>query len=216
MKQETIELIENVAQVVVLFVCTLFSLYRAAKEMSRSWTMLTFFYGSYLLGDLYWQVCLLFYEESPQISVVSDLSWYAQYIFMCLLIKHKTISLEQFPKSELKRVRYLIPYLGPFCSAGFAVFYMQHGEILSNIIYAVILGLLTFTALCGIFRTKEPGKHRLLFILVIVLYTINHALWTSSCFWNNEICRYAYYIFDILMTICSLLFLPVMQREEKK
>ncbi len=72
-----IELIDNSLQITVLTVCAALSVYLAVRHGSRTWTLLSFFYGSWLLGDVYWLSCLIFYDRTPQISLVSDLSWYA-------------------------------------------------------------------------------------------------------------------------------------------
>ena len=81
-----IESIDNGIQITVLVVCVIAAIFKAARHRSRSWTLLTFFYASWLLGDIYWTVCLLFYDKTPEISVVSDLSWYASYIFLYLQV----------------------------------------------------------------------------------------------------------------------------------
>ena len=83
-----IERIENALQIAVLLACVSVSLYRAAAGRSRMWTLLFFFYGSWVLGDIYWLACLIFFDQTPQISVVSDLSWYASYIFLYMLLRH--------------------------------------------------------------------------------------------------------------------------------
>ena len=55
-----IEQIDNGIQIAVLVVCVVTAIFKAARYRSRSWTLLAFFYGSWLLGDIYWTVCLLF------------------------------------------------------------------------------------------------------------------------------------------------------------
>lgn len=62
-----IESIENALQIAVLLACISISLYRAVTQRSRAWTMLSFFYGSQVLGDIYWLVCLIFYHDTPRI-----------------------------------------------------------------------------------------------------------------------------------------------------
>ena len=81
-----IERIENALQIGVLVVCAAIAVYRTVKHRGEAWMLLSFFYGSWLLGDIYWLACLVFYDGTPQISAVSDLSWYAAYIFLYLLL----------------------------------------------------------------------------------------------------------------------------------
>ena len=77
-----IERIDNGLQIAVLAICGVVALVRALRSRGKPWTLLALFYGSWFLGDVYWSVCLFFYGQTPQISVVSDLSWYAAYIFL--------------------------------------------------------------------------------------------------------------------------------------
>ena len=81
-----IESYENTLQVIMLLVCAILAFYRALKYRSRTWTLLCYFYVCWLMADVYWLVCLLFYKHTPEISVISDLSWYASYIFLYLLL----------------------------------------------------------------------------------------------------------------------------------
>ena len=112
-----IESIDNGIQIAVLILCAAAAIGKAARYRSRSWTLLAFFYASWLLGDIYWTVCLLFYDKTPEISVVSDLSWYASYIFLYLLLRHTS------PPEDLTRKR-ILPLLGPVFSLGMALFFM--------------------------------------------------------------------------------------------
>ena len=57
-----------------------------------------------MLGDLYWQACLIFYEDTPAVSVVSDVSWYASYVFLYMLLR------EVSPPEKIRK-KNLLPYL---------------------------------------------------------------------------------------------------------
>ena len=72
-----IESLENTLQIAVLLLCAALALLWAVRGRSRAWMLAFFFFGSFLLGDIYWLAVLLFFDQTPQISVVSDLSWYA-------------------------------------------------------------------------------------------------------------------------------------------
>ena len=54
-----IESIENALQIVILVVCTGITVQRALKYRSRTWALLFFAYGNWLLGDVYWIICLI-------------------------------------------------------------------------------------------------------------------------------------------------------------
>ena len=201
-----IESIENVLQIMVLLGCTGISLYRAAAFQSRSWTLAVFFFGSWVLGDIYWLACLVFYDATPQISIISDLSWYASYTFLYLLL------IRAAPPPEKGGIKRLLPWTGPLLSAALAVFFMQWGEVLSNLIYAALMGLLLFAA---INRLMDCGKYRaqlFLSVLILVFCLLEYGLWISSCFFQGETLANPYYWFDLLMTASFPVFLPAMKK----
>ena len=106
-----IESMENALQITALTLCAGIALIRAVRTQSRRWTLLAFCYGSWGLGDVYWLVCLIFFGHLPQISVVSDLSWYASYIFLYMLLR------EAAPPDGAREKRFQ-PWLGPLFAAG--------------------------------------------------------------------------------------------------
>ena len=197
-----IESIDNGIQIAVLGICVIAAILKAARYRSRSWTLLAFFYGSWLLGDIYWTVCLFFYNKTPEISVVSDLSWYASYIFLYLLLRHTS------PPEKLEGKK-IIPWLEPVFTLGLALFFMRRGEILSNLIYAGLMGLLLYAA---IHRLIER-RNRFLPALILIFCLLEYALWTASCFWNDELLLHPYYWFDFLLTVSFPFFLPAVRKE---
>ena len=196
-----IEQIDNGLQIAVLVLCVTAAIFKAAGYRSRSWTLLAFFYGSWLLGDVYWSVCLLFYDKTPEISVVSDLSWYASYIFLYMLLRRVS------PPEELAGRR-ILPWLGPVFALGMALFFMRRGEIVNNLIYAALMGLLLYAS---IHRLIER-RNRTLPALILVFCLLEYALWTASCFWNDAILLHPYYWFDFLLTVSFPFFLPAVRK----
>ena len=197
-----IESIDNGIQIAVLILCAAAAIGKAARYHSRSWTLLSFFYSSWLLGDVYWMVCLLFYDKTPEISVVSDLSWYASYIFLYLLLRH-TSSPEKLAGKKS------IPWLGPVFALGMAMFFMQRGEIVNNLIYAGLMGLLLYSTI----RRLTDRRNGYLPALILILCLLEYALWTASCFWNDELLLHPYYWFDFLLTVSFPFLLPAVRRE---
>lgn len=196
-----IDSIDNGIQIAVLIVCVIAAVFKAAGYRSRSWTLLAFFYGSWLLGDIYWTVCLLFYDKTPEISVVSDLSWYASYIFLYMLLRRVS------PPEELAGRR-ILPWLGPAFTLGMALFFMRLGEIVNNLIYAALMGLLLYAS---IHRLIER-RNRTLPALILVFCLLEYALWTASCFWNDAFLLHPYYWFDFLLTVSMPFFLPAVRK----
>ena len=196
-----IEIAENALQITVLMVCSGISLYRALEHKSRTWTLAAFFFTSWVLGDLYWTVCLLFYDKAPQISIVSDLSWYASYMFLYLLLI-RTAEPQDVDK------RQILPWLGPVFAAVMAIFFIQWGEILNNLVYASLMGLLLYASISRLIKRKQ----KYLSALILVFCLLEYGLWTSSCIWSGDTLANPYYWFDVLLTLSFLLFLPAVRK----
>ena len=191
--------LENALQFAVLFLCFIAAVPLAVRRKSRTWTLLAFYYGSWWLGDLYWLLCYLYFNTMPQISIVSDLSWYAAMIFLYMLLR------EVSPPEGKRRV---LPWLGPVFTAGMAVFFMRWGEYLNNLIYAALMGLLLYAA---ILRLME-GRQRFLSGAILEYCLLGYGLWVSSCFWKSSVLTEPYYWFELLLTACFPVFLPAARK----
>ena len=200
-----IERIDNGLQIAVLAVCGVVALVRALRSRGKLWTLLALFYGSWFLGDVYWSVCLFFYGQTPQISVVSDLSWYAAYIFLYMLLREAAPPVTR----QEKRV---LPWLGPVFALGMAVFFMRWGEVASNLIYAGLLGLLLFASIRRLMDGRQVPHARFLCAAILCACLMEYALWTASCFWTGETLGNPYYWFDLLLTASFVSFLPAVRR----
>lgn len=191
--------IDNAIQTTALLICVISAAWTAIPRRSHPWALLTLFYGSWFLGDLYWLVCYLCYDSMPQISVVSDLSWYASNIFLYMLLG------EVAPPTNTKR---LLSWLGPVFAVGMAAFFMQWGEYFNNVVYAALMGLLMYASISRL----QDGKQRFLSALVLAYCLLEYGLWISSCFWRDSVLSEPYYWFDFMLTASFFLFLPVMRR----
>ena len=200
-----IESIENALQIAVLLACSGYTIFRAFKYRSRTWTMLAFFYGSWALGDIYWLVCLAFFGQTPQISVISDLSWYASYIFLYMLLRHAA------PPDRRREKRFL-PWLGPLFTLGMALFFMQWGEIMTNLVYAMLMSLLLFSAIRRLLDGDKYAERKPLCIMILVFCLLEYALWTLSCFFTEDGIQNPYYWIDFLLTFSSVFFIPATGR----
>ena len=199
-----IESIENAGQISVLCFCVSLTAYRALKSEKKEWTLLFFFFLSRLLGDIYWQVCLIYYGETPQVSIVSDVSWIASYLFMYLLMK----MIAGKDGTEEPLIKKVIPWIGPVFTVAMNIFYSQWSNPVTNTVYAVLTGLLMYVAIRGLLN----GRGGWLYRLVIFFILLEYAVWTASCFYE-PIMEYAYYGFDIVTSITFPFFIPVVQRE---
>ena len=215
--------IDNTLQIIVLLACVAVALVRALRRKSRTWTLLSLFLGSMVLGNLYWTFCLLFFKTAPQVSAVSDLSWYAAYIFLYMLLRHAA------PPGPAREHR-MLPWLCFLFTLGmgiwFCTFYIQWNEeqvysfilwdkAVSNLAYALLMGLLLFSAIRRLMNRKKYLTQRPLCIVILAFCLLEYALWTASCLWEGESLANPYYWFDFLMTLCFILFLPATRKAVK-
>lgn len=203
-----IESIENAVQLALLLVCTAVSGTYAVRSRRRADAMLTLFYGSYALGDLYWLLYLLFYGHTPKLFYVSDLSWYAAYLFLFLLLQ-----LVSDPEERSTRCRAAL--LFPLFTAAMCVFYMRWGDYVGNVIAAVMMSLLLTHAARGLYYLRshpEESARRWLYVVTLVFCLVEYAAWTSSCFWSGDTWANPYLWFDCMLTLTVLLFLPAYRK----
>lgn len=206
-----IETVENAAQLAVVSICGGVSLYRAIRRRSRLWVLMTLFYGTFLLGLLYWLLYLMFYGMTPQFRYISEMSWYTAYVFLIMILK--TIA---DPGERSVRKRSLL--LCPVFAAGMAVLYMQFSSWLSNICSAAIMSLLMYHAARGlIYHRKKPqhGVWSSFYRLMLLFCASEYLMWTSTCFYWSETLENPYFWFDILQTVCFFLIMPAVERAEQ-
>lgn len=195
---------ENAAQIAVLLLCVGIAVFRAVTRRNKEWFMLAFFLGSMLMGDLYWQAYMMFLGETPQISIVSDISWDAAYIFAFLLLWQAD---PEKPSFSCK----LFPWLGPAFTAAMGVYYMRFGKYVDNVIVAVLMGLLLYCTLRGLLR-RGKDKRRFLYAAMLLFIISEYGMWTASCFFEEDSLRNPYFAFDILQTLTYPLFLPAVKK----
>ena len=200
-----IESIDNALQIASLLICASIAVYRAAKYKSRTWTQAFYFYGSWALGGIYWLLCLLFYNDTPQISIVSDLSWYAALIFLYMILRRVA------PPEDAGKVGFW-PWLGPIFTVGMAFFFMFHGEIISNLIYAGLMGLLLFSAIRRLTDGDLYKNQRFFSITVLILCLLEYGLWVSSCFWSGDTLANPYYWIDFLLSAGFFVLIPAIKK----
>ena len=197
-----IEINENALQLAVLIACAVCAVVNFVRLRNQGWVFLALAYSGFALGDGYWLACLLAYGKTPQISAVSDLSWYTFHLFVYLLLK------QVLP--EKLSARSPLSWAGPVFAAAAAVFFMRWGSYLSNVVSAVLMGILLYQAIGGllVLRKHPKDRRRFLYLVTLVFCLLNYALWISSCFWDVGTLSSPYYWLDFMMTLCFPLFLP--------
>ena len=212
--------IVNIAQNTTLVLCFVAAAWLAIRKRDRAWTLLAFFFGCFALGDLYWMSCVLFYGETPTITVVSSLSWYATYIFLYM-------TLRQLAPPESARETRVLPWLGFAFTLAMGIFYFAlyivwqielgekyvlWGKALDNLIVALLMGLLLFSAIRRLMDRDKYPTQRYFCIVVLVFCLLEYALWTASCFWWTDTLGNPYYWFDFLLTANFFFFLPATKK----
>ncbi len=219
-----VESIENAIQLLITGLCTLICARTAYLTMKRTWILLGLASGVYFLGDLYWQLYLLFYGETPHYSHISYTSWYASYLFLILLIielkgdKDTSISGEKSKRNERDRMKevlfpgkeYKILWLIPVFTAGMCIFYMQWGDYISNIVSGVLMSVLMLNSAKGLIldkhRSEKSYGRKMLYISMLIFCAAEYLAWTSSCFWDGDSLLNPYFWFDSMISISFILF----------
>ena len=187
-----IELVENLLEITVIALCFIISLHRALRNRQRSWILVTLFYASMLLGNLYWTLYFYFYKKTPQIFYVSELSWCAGFLFILLMLRH-------FQTDEERAVRSPVLWIIPVFVTAMMFFYFRWGDYLLNIVEAFLMGLMMVRSAQGLIALKDISDGRKTLYRVTLFYClIEYAVWTSSCFWMGDTIRTLYFWFGVL------------------
>lgn len=200
---------ENALQILILVISITIALSLAFKTHEKVWILLSMFYGCWVLGDLYWQLCLMLFGDIPQLSLVSNLSWYASFIFLYILLRH-------VEPPRLDAPRRFMPFIGPIFSFGMAVFFIvQSGgeQIVSNLISALLMGFLLYAAIVRLKEHRREGRKGYIYILILALIFFEYGMWISTSFAIEDNLMHPYYWCDTLLSISFLLYIPVLRRE---
>lgn len=208
MIENSIEIIENTLQLSLLAVCAVLAGTYAFRNRDMNAGILTMFFGSYVLGDTYWLLYRIFRGFTPYVFYVSDLSWYAAYLFLFLLLQRLA------PEEERKTFSVIWVLPGIFTGL-MAAFYMQWGDIFGNLVTAVLMFLLLLYPIRGLMYISghpEARSRRMLYIAVLVFVAFEYLTWTASCFFSGDTLANPYYWLDFMITPCAILLLPAYRK----
>jgi len=210
-----IEVYESAISVGILCICSGLDLVRVIKTRRREWVLLAMFHILYMMSSLYWLVYVIFFGESPQYTHIAELGWYVSYLVLLLLlqnVREKDMDGKKYPASHLVWIFTL----------GMAVFYIiySEGDYISNIICAVLMGLLLeHTVKAGLYCREKYGnlyRKKLLYRGVFIYCFMEYLCWTMSCFFYEDSWTNPYYISDILMALSTAVFIPAVDRVVRK
>ena len=74
------EIIDNAYQVTVLLICMLLSAWLGIRKKNRGFIMLSFGYGCFMMGTLFFVLYLAILGRVPQIFYTCEISWLAAYL----------------------------------------------------------------------------------------------------------------------------------------
>ena len=203
-----IEIVENAIQIVLSFLCAVFSFRKAAVTRIRSWLLLGLFYSLYFLGDLYWQLFLWYYGDTPRYAFIPYLSWYSGYLFLLMLLTDAYV----FDWKKMGRRLWPVPLF----TASMGIFYMTYGDYVSNTIAAILMGALLWRSLGGILSMRDKAgsgsSARALHITVALFCFVTYTVWTSTCFWSGDTWRNPYLWLDTVLSVVMLLLIPAQRK----
>ena len=219
-----IEAVENAFQIVVAGGCLIYSAYKAMSMRSRSWILLLFFYAELFMGNLYWQLYLIFINGNPLIPFVSEFCWDVCFGFLLVLVK-------RYSKSRVNIKKDPVLLIIPVFTVGMAIYYMQWGQIADNIVVAVLMTFLMIECVCGLKTISGRGcyasagkedptgpdpKVKGLYRITLWFCAIEYLSWTASCLFEGDTLANPYYWCDIALSISLLFFIPALNRCETK
>lgn len=211
------ELICNTIQLIITGICSCISLLFAYRSGKRIWILLALFSGIFFLGDLYWNLMLVFYYDTPHFTYVSDLSWDAAYIFLLLLLNQ--IRGERItPFSILGKWHGL--WIIPIFAFGMCIFFMQWGDYVNNVVTAFLMTGLMLYSCEGLLSIRDGHEQirrfKSLYIAALVFCLIEYCLWIFSCYWMGDTISNPYFWFDILLSCSFVLFLAALYKGVKE
>ena len=200
-----VEALDNGIQLLVMGACALLAFRKAQKADLYPWAMLGMFFGCFFLGDLYWFTYYLFMGNTPRYSFISEVAWYAAYLFLFLLMR-------QFSTEEERSCRASAVLAGPVFAAGAAVYFVvSFGDIYNNLICALLMSMLLWVSVRGLIYIKRSGtgtERRYLYLCVFGFCVLEYVLWFVSCFWMGDTFANPYFWIDFLISafVIQLLF----------
>ena len=203
-----IELPENLLEITILSICLVISLMRAQRDPKRSRILLSLFYAGFFLGNLYWTLYLIFYDRTPAVFYVSELSWLASYLFLVLLLRHYQTDAE-------RRVNHPVLWLIGAFVFGMMLFYFRWGDYLLNVSDAILMGLLMIRSAQGLLALRgRADERKKLYGVTMAFCLIEYALWTASCFWVGDTVRNPYFWIGVIQMSCFPFFIRAVGKAE--
>ena len=206
------DLLTNLFQLAVLPVLISIGVIRTITLKQREWLLITIYYFSYFLGDLYWQLMLFFYEDIPSYGHISEFSWLSSYLALVLLMN--SVGGEgRYYKSKLL-------WLVPIFTGASYIYFIQFGDYVYEFLCDSTMTIVMIFAIRNLLylrKNKIRTEARWIFRLSMCMVTFEYCEWYSSGIWyEDDTFSNPYYIFEFIIPVFMALFFPVISRVMKE
>ena len=188
----------NAFQLVITGICAGIALFRSAGGGGKTWTLLGLFSGIFFMGDLYWQLFLVFYGMTPPYSFIPYLSWYSSYLFLLMLLIEIKGRVRRRPVTKI-----IVPVM--VFTVSMSLLFMTHGDYIGNLICFVLMSMLIYHSLDGLMNYPVWKSF---FAAVLFFCFAEYGTWTASCFDETMAGMNLYYLFDLLLSV-SIIFITM-------
>lgn len=203
-----VEFIDNLIQVIVTFVCFVWSCTYFHKTGKQAYFILLGFFGCFTFAGLYWTLYYSLFLDTPHVFYVSEVGWSSGSILLRLL---------QYALSDEEersfRTRY--SWISLVIGVPLLIYYYSYRDILFSSITTVIMIILSWHAIRGIVYWRRKGifDYRMRFqIVVLVFVLLEYCLWIAGDFWIGDTVKNPYFWFDFLLTIWRFFLLYVTKK----
>ncbi len=204
-----VELFDNFSQFLVTLLATAGAGILFYKSRVQAYFLLTCFFGTFMLGTLYWTLHFLLFNYTPQVFYVSELAWIASYMF--LLTLGYTLS-----TPDERKFRHPAVWFVPIFCIPQLILYLLHGDILFNLLICGLTMAVAWHSARGlIYVRRQSGKlgvMQFFHIVVLLIIILEYCLWTSSCFWISDTYTNPYFWIDFLLTASIFALLPATKK----
>ena len=206
------DLLTTLFQTIVLTVLISIGILRTITLKQREWLLITIYYFSYFLGDIYYLLIVFFYEDIPQFGHISEFSWLSSYLALVLLMN----SVGGEGRYYKSRFLWLVTL---FTGASY-IYFIQFGDYVYEFICDSTMTIVLIFAIRNLLYLRRNGirsESRWLFRLSMCMVTLEYCEWYSSGIWyEDDTFSNPYYIFEFIIPVFMALFIPVISRVLKE
>lgn len=200
------ELIDNLFQVLVLSLASLCGCLLVFRRPDRRILILSLAYASFAIGTSYWLLHIAIRGEPPQVFCVPELSWGACYLFYLSiqLLRCENLRIRFSPYALLYALAMLLHILR---------YHIMGPSYFTNYAFSLIIGVMTYLT---VYRLLHCAPVRAFDLCLLIVMLLQLLLYMISVRMEDFTHFNAYFAVDILLTLCSVLLLPLLAREVER